>query len=44
LEEFGRNDDEFWDNGHIQKISSWFQKNAPKIGLDSARLGGSLAV
>jgi len=39
LDEFGRDANDFWESGHIQKVSAWFQKNASKISLDSACLG-----
>jgi hypothetical protein len=42
LSEFGRDANDIWDISHVQKISAWFQKNAPKVHLDAAQLGDSI--
>jgi hypothetical protein len=44
LEEFGRDTIDFWDIKHVQKVSSWFQKNAPNIHLNSACLGEGIII
>jgi phosphoribosyl 1,2-cyclic phosphodiesterase len=44
LDEFGRDANDFWDSGHVQKVSAWFQRNASKIHLDSACLGESFGI
>ena len=40
LEEFGRDASDFWDNEHVQKISSCISKLDPKISISSVSFDG----
>jgi hypothetical protein len=42
LQDYGREANEFWDDGHFLQVKQWLRESAPDIKVESAELGGSI--
>ena len=42
LQEYGRDETEFWDDRHFQQVKQWLQRHAPAIQIESAKMGQSI--